>query len=447
MKTMKTKAISLFLTVFLVLSSFSVFTACSASYSGADTVYPKEELAENIESEKNTELEYASDYFDKWDFPRFISTKTELAERIYQKNFVEDMPSAYEMACAAGKIFLENYYDETDKKSAEEMTDALINSYTLATGDKYSTYRTSSEYEGYRDNMSGSFVGIGVSVLYSNQEKTMRIEALNEGAGAELAGLLVGDFIISVDGVPLEERGYEATVDAIKGEEGTTVEIGILRDGKELSFTVTRTKVVQKSVEYLIEDGIAYIKITSFKTNTVEQFKEAVDTALSSGSKGIIYDLCDNPGGYLSAVVDMLDYLVPKETPIASFSKDYHKPMYAEDSHFVNLPTVVICNAETASAGELFTAAVRDFSKMKLFPSVTVGTKTYGKGIMQDTFRFSDGSSLTLTVAYYNTPLGDNYHGEGITPDKILDTGTDEEWFEAAKAELLDLIEKTNTTN
>ncbi len=443
MKNTKQKILSFFLVIVLIFSITATLSSCSDIYGGTKEIYTKSELLSNIESEDDKELMHASDYFDKWDFPRFSASKLELAERVYEKNFVDEMPSAYEMASKAGKIFVELYYDMTELSDAEKVTDALINSYTISTGDKYSLYRTRTEYESYYDNMSGSFVGIGVGVLYNRETKIMRVETLTEGAGAIEAGIAVGDVIVSVDGREVSEIGYEAAVEAIRGKADTVVKIGVLRGEQRLEFSVTRKIVLEKTVEYTINDGIAYIKITGFKTNTTQQFKDAVDAAVASGAVGVIYDLRDNPGGYLSSVCEMLDYLVPKGTPIASFSKNYREEMKAEDSHFICLPTVVVCNSDTASAAELFTAAIRDYSKMKLFDALIVGSVSYGKGIMQDTYRFSDGSSLTLTVAYYNTPLGDNYHGEGIVPDKIFDTGNEDSWISLAKSELLNLIDST----
>ena len=138
----------------------------------------------------------------------------------------------------------------------------------------------------------------------------------------------------------------------------------------------------------------------------------------ANGAVGIVYDLRSNPGGYLSSVVDILSYISPKGTTIASFSNDYADTMVDDDSHSLTLPSVVICNERTASAGELFTAAMRDFDEEFGYFDVTiVGTTTYGKGVMQSSFHLGDGSFLTLTVAYYNPPSGKNYDGEGITPD------------------------------
>ena len=319
-------------------------------------------------------------------------------------------------------VFFEYYYEETDLHDKDVMTTALIECYIYTVGDDYAYYRTPEQYDDYSGDMSGEFVGIGVEVLYDRLKNTCRVEAVMSGGGAEQVGILPGDYIIAVDDVPVSELGYEKTVSNIKGEIGTTVKITVLRGEKELSFSIVRKKIVEESVKYSIDQNkIGYIKITGFKSNTYAQFKEAITYFEAQGAVGVIYDLRSNPGGYLDAVVNMLSFIAPKGTELVSFSNNYAAPMYATDEHTYLVPTVVICNGTTASAGELFTAALRDFGASGLLDVTVVGEKTYGKGIMQNTYFNIDGSTLTLTVAYYNPPSKENYHGVGITPHVVLD--------------------------
>ena len=173
--------------------------------------------------------------------------------------------------------------------------------------------------------------------------------------------------------------------------------------------------------------------------NIKNQFKKAIDFMVKNEAVGIIYDLRSNPGGYLSAVVGMLTHSSPRGTTIASFSNDYANTMYDHDSHSLSLPSVVICNENTASAGELFTAAMRDFDEeFGYFDVTVVGSTTHGKGVMQSTFPLSDGSYVTLTVAYYNPPSGVNYDGVGILPDVVVED--DGARFDAAYEEILKLV-------
>ena len=146
---------------------------------------------------------------------------------------------------------------------------------------------------------------------------------------------------------------------------------------------------------------------------------------LENGAVAIVYDLRSNPGGYLSAVVKMLYRIAPKGTTVVSFSNDYAPEYKDKTEASLSLPTVVICNESTASAGELFTAAIRDFETLGFFDVTIVGQKTYGKGVMQSTYSFTDSSSITLTVAYYNPPSGENYDGVGITPDVTVENNSE----------------------
>ena len=291
--------------------------------------------------------------------------------------------------------------------------------------------------------MSGEFYGIGVVITYNYIEETMTVSEVYSGGGASDAGIKVGDVITKVDGAVVSEIGYSKAVNKVRGENGTTVDITVLRNGEELTFTATRKKVVEESVSYSInENKIAYIKITSFKSNTYKQFKAAIDDVTSKGAVGIIYDLRSNPGGYLTAVVNMISLISPKGATIVSFTNDYAEAVKDTNNRSLSLPTVVLCNESTASAGELFTAAMRDFDDTFGYFDVTVvGTKTFGKGIMQNTYSFTDDSSITLTVAFYNPPCGVNYDGIGITPDVVVaESEEGDAQLDAAYAEFLKLI-------
>ena len=415
-KTTIKKIFALILTLALSLSLLVLFTSCADKSAGSGTLLSKEELQRNVESEATAEGGFA-DWLEEWRFPLFNKSKLELLESIYEKHYVSELPEAKVKAKECALYFLSKYYDSVEIENVEKTTDMIIKSYVATVNDRYSVYRTAEEYEEYDSDMSGSFVGIGVTVRYRESTEEIEVISVNRGGGAEEAGILSGDLIVKVDGKSVSELGYEDAVSMIRGEEGTNVLIGVLREGSELSFSVKRKTVTEESVRYLIENGIGYVKITSFKDNTYSQFKEAIDAIEASGAKGIIYDVRSNPGGYLHSVVDILDYIAPKGTTIASFTNDYAKPEKARTSHTVLLPSVVIFNGSTASAGELFASAIRDFGEMGLFPVKTVGEKSFGKGIMQNTYRFRDGASITLTVAYYNPPLGKNYHGVGIKPD------------------------------
>ena len=400
-------------------------------------------LALSLTSCATTSSEFVTGYLDDYGVPRFVESKMRGVELVYRDYYVEDLPEATELAKETAALYFEHFHEKIDTADKVAVTDALIYCYIEAVGDKYSAYRNAKEHEEYDTDMSGSFYGIGVVVTYSYVDLTITVNEVYSGGGAEEAGIKPGDVIKKVNGISVDEIGYDKAVNEIRGEPNTRVIITVDRDGSELSFDVTRKKVVEHSVSYSIDENkIGYIKITSFKSNTPGQFKEAINYMEDMGAVGIIYDLRSNPGGYLSSVVDVLSYIAPKNTTIVSFSNNYKKTQKDNNSHSLALPSVVICNEATASAGELFTAAMRDFDdSLDIFKVTTVGQKTYGKGVLQNTYAFTDDSTITLTVAYYNPPCGINYDGVGILPDvQVAESDEGDAQLDAAYTEIFKLI-------
>ena len=416
-------------------------TSCTRT-AGSDIVYSKEILQENVTRGTSSNHNFVWQYLDDWDFPGFTSSKLKSIEVTFRENFYKKVPSADELSRTVALAFLDKYYDLIDLKDKEAVTDAIINAYVDSLGDRYSVYRTKDEYDNYSSGMSGNYTGIGVVVTKSD-DGLILVNSVTEGGSAYESGIKSGDKITSVDGIPVLERGYNESIDAIAGEEGTTVTVIVDRDGDDISFTLTRRRLVENSVTYSLEDGIGYIRIASFKSNTDEQFIEAVNYMEKNGARGVIYDLRNNTGGYLSSVINALDYIAPKGTTLTSFSNDYDDAVVSKSSHSYLVPSVVLCNGMTASAGELFTAGIRDLADMGHLEAVLVGTKTFGKGIMQTTYTLSDGSTITMTVAYYMPPSGKNYHEIGITPDTVVEhTGDSDVQLDAAKNEMQALLNK-----
>ena len=392
----------------------------------------------------DTSPDYVANQLDELGVPEFNKSKLKGIEIVYRDYYVDDIPDdTNALATETASLYFEHFHEKIDTADTTAVTDALIHCYVKVIGDTWSVYRSAEEFEDYGTDMSGSFFGIGVVVTYSYIDETMTVTEVYPESGAEEAGIKPGDLITKVEGQLITEIGYQNTINKIRGELGSFVNITVKRGEEEITVSAKRKKVVEQSVSYqLYEDGIGYIKISSFKSNTYQQFKEAVDYMTENGAKGIIYDLRSNPGGYLSAVVDMLSYISKKGTTIVSFTNDYAMPEKDTNNHSVSLPSVVICNEGTASAGELFTAAMRDFNEVyNLFEVTTVGVKTYGKGVMQNSYAFTDGSAITLTVAYYNPPSGVNYNSVGITPDVVIaESDAGDVQLDTARAEILKLI-------
>ena len=405
----------------LIILSFAILSLSSCSLSGDFVASRLEELG----------------------VPAFKHSKLKSVEVLYRDYYILDMPASEELAPLVAEHYFENYHEKIDTGSKNDVTDAVVRSYVAVIDDPYSFYRSSEEHKDYDATMSGTYFGIGVEVRWSAEDQTMTVTQLFDDGGAQEVGVKVGDLIISANGKLLSDIGYDAMIAEILGEIDTTVEITVLRGDEELSFTITRRKIVEKTVSYSIDENkIAYIKITSFKSNTPKQFNEAIDYIKSHGAVAVVYDLRGNGGGYLSALVDVVSHISPAGTLIASFSNGETSEW---DTTFeqLALPTVVLCDEYTASAGELFTACMRDFGELELFEVAIVGTTTYGKGVMQRTFPFTDGSSLTITIAYYNPPSGENYDGIGITPDVVVElTDEGDAQLDAAYEEINKFINK-----
>ncbi len=375
------------------------------------------------------EYDYASMYLLSWGVPSFITQKLMRVESAFRSVYYKELPSPAQMAEKTANAFADLLAKEGTSLSLQDknlITDTYITLYVEAVGDRYSIYRTKDETDVFGEEHSGAYVGIGITMQHDTQSGTLTVTKVNRNGPAAAAGIQVGDILYSVDGTLVSQLGQDGTVSAVRGIAGTDVTITVLRDSVQKTFVVTRAAVQEESVVYSIENGIGYVSISSFRENTAEQFKKAIDAMEDADVDGVIYDLRGNPGGSLGAVTDMLSYLVPKGTRVVSFDA-YMSPVDSQDEHTFMPPAVVLCNSGTASAAELFTAAMRDYATdaFDLMDVTIVGTQTYGKGIMQSQFRLYDGSSITITVARYNPPSDVNYDGEGVLPDVMINNEGD----------------------
>lgn len=448
-KTALGKIALLLLTLSVLLSSlascqlFSIFSYVAEN---------KDELQNNIDTSDGKEKsKYVSDILRDWGVPIFDTIKFKYFEECFTQlyNYENGMPSVSEHAKKTAELFIEHYYDNIDRDNKTVVTDALLDCYVSALDDPYAFYRPPVETEDYMTDMSGKFGGIGVMVEYNDVDETIMVNTVYPDSPADKVGIKVGDYFYSVDGKTVEELGYTNAVNYVRGEIGTSVELVMIRNGEKLTFNPVRAEVEEINVAYEIdkEKNIGYVQIVSFKANTFAQFKEAIDALEAAKVDGIIFDLRNNPGGYVDSVLAVVSYIVSDGVTVMSYQyKGFDEvELIAEDEdkdHKIDIPMVVLCNEYTASAGEIFTAAVRDYRNDKLLTATIVGTNTYGKGIMQSSYYYPlDQSTVTFTVAYYNPPCGKNYHGEGVTPDRIVEiTENTDTQLEVAYEELQKLI-------
>ncbi len=310
------------------------------------------------------------------------------------------------------------YFEDVDKQKA---TDAMFKAYLAAYGDKYTVYYTPEEYEALMTSTSGTFYGIG-AVCQKNDDGTILIADPYEDAPAYKAGIRKGDCVTKVDGIDVTDMDISSATALIKGEKGTSVKLEIIRDGVTMTFNVVRDEVKVKTIEYeMLEGDIGYIIISEFDDVTVSQFKAALTALKSKNMKGLVIDVRDNPGGVLSVVVDILDEIVPKGLIVYTEDKSGNRKDYnGSNSAELSVPLAVLVNGNSASASEIFAGAIQDYGK-----GAIIGTQTFGKGIVQTIQPLSDGSAVKFTIAKYYTPKGQDIHGKGVTPDKVVELPDD----------------------
>ena len=322
---------------------------------------------------------------------------------------------------------ISDYYYQEDVKAAD-MIDGMYQGVVASLGDPYSTYYTEDDLEELMEQTEGIYYGIGAYVGMDAQTGMAYISGVFEGTPAEEAGLRDGDVIYMVNQESMQGLELSEIVGQIKGEEGTKVHLTIFRDGETdyLQIPVERRKIESPTVKYeLYDDKTGYIQITEFDEITVDQFAEAMAALREQGMEGLILDLRANPGGNLSAVVEIARQMLPEGLIVYTEDRDGNRTEYTCDGKNVfDMPLVVLINGYSASASEILAGAIKDYGIGEL-----IGTTTFGKGIVQKVMSLSDGTALKLTVSTYFTPKGNNIHGIGVEPDEVYEFDG-EEYYE-----------------
>lgn len=310
---------------------------------------------------------------------------------------------------------IENSYLWKDKIDEQALKDGAIEGYVAALGDEYTEYIPSSEMESYTETITGSFYGIGIYMVADEKSGRVIVYYPIPETPAEKAGIKPGDKIIKVDGVEYTDKDLSKISKYIKGEAGTKVNLTIERDGKEMSFDIEREKINTNPITTeILDNDIGYIKVPSFDTDVAKNFKQKYEELSTKGIKSLIIDLRNNGGGIVDEATKMADYILDKGSVIISTvdNKENRKTTKAEEEPIINTKIVVLVNEHTASASEILACSLKDNNKATI-----IGTKTYGKGVIQTIFSLSDGSGLKITTAEYYTPKGETIHKVGITPN------------------------------
>lgn len=315
--------------------------------------------------------------------------------------------------------YIDKYFvDDADMTALE---DAAASAMVEATGDRWSYYVPASEYAGLMESSENAYVGVGITISMTEDESGLEIVDVAEGGPADLAGVKVHDILVSVEGQNCAELGVEGARNLVRGQAGTDVNMTFIRDGEQFDLAITRKAVEVPVATYeMLDSGYGFIEIVNFNQRCAQETSEAIVNLMASGAKGIIFDVRFNPGGHVSELVALLDYILPEGPLFRSESYDGTTSVEESDETHINIPMAVLVNGDSYSAAEFFAAALQEYEYAEI-----VGQNTSGKGHYQQTFRLSDGSAVAISTGKYYTPNGVNLEGVGITPDVIVDMDED----------------------
>lgn len=310
----------------------------------------------------------------------------------------------------------EKYLDR-EGLDAKELFYGAIDGMLSATGDPYTTFFSPEENREFKEDLSGSFEGIGAEMGIKNEILTV-IAPLDDSPALK-AGILAGDRVLKINGEPTTSLSIEEAVDRIRGPKGTEVTLSIFRNGEEeiREITVKRDTIIVKSVKFEMRDEIALIRLGRFGDDTSKEFDIAVRQAVAAEAKSVVLDLRNNPGGFLGTAVDLAGYFVPSGS-VAVIEEDADKNRKelktSGNSKLANLPIVILINEGSASASEILAGAIKENRDAKV---LLVGKKSFGKGSVQELIPVSRDTSVKITVAHWLTPKGNAINNVGIAPD------------------------------
>lgn len=330
-----------------------------------------------------------------------------LSYLIFNKPIVPIKTDKFELLNEVSNLIIKNYVDE---KNEIDLCKGLV----LSLNDPYSNFFTPEEYSKFKEDISGEYVGIGV--LIGMRDNKIKILQVFKNSPAFEAGLPVGSYIIEVDGVKTEGLSLDDVANMVRGKEGTYVNIKVEKNSEILSFKIQRRKIIAETVSYkIIENKIGYLKILTFTDSTPNEVLDALSLFNKEKIKGLILDLRDNPGGLLSSLQKVANYLLP-EGILFYTEKKGEKIEFKTYGKGLDIPMVVLVNENSASASEILAGAIKD---RKL--GTLIGTKTYGKGLIQTIYNLKGGYGLELTTERYLTPSLYALNGKGIEPNILVE--------------------------
>ena len=307
----------------------------------------------------------------------------------------------------------EKFIGEADQ---EKLADAAATAMVKATGDRWSYYIPASEYEAHREQSENAYVGVGMTIQATEDGSGFLIVDVVSGGPAEEAGIRIKDLLIRVEDTDIRTLTAEEVRTLVKGAEETYVSLTVLRQGTQETISVQRGRVETPVATFeMLTDTIGLVTIENFDERCSEESIAAIETLLKNGAEKLIFDVRNNPGGYASELVKLLDYLLPEGDLFRTVRYDGKEHVDTSDADCLELPMAVLVNSSSYSAAEFFAAALREYEA-----ATVVGEQTVGKGYFQSTYQLSDGSAVALSIGKYFTPKGVSLAENGITPDVVV---------------------------
>ncbi len=347
--------------------------------------------------------------FSRWRMQRKVSEKEE--KNVAQEKLELDSREIGRKIDEIEKTVNEVFMGEIDSQQVE---DTIYRGMLWGLDDAYTEYYSEEDMKTMEDSISGSYSGIGATLMQDTETNQITVESCFEGSPAAEAGVLPGDIVYGLNGQEIEDKSLTEVISEIKSEENDVIALMIRRGEETLELEVVPRAIEVPTVSgHMLGQGIGYLQITEFDDVTTKQFEETLAELQAEGLQKLMIDVRNNPGGSLEVVCEILDQILPEGLIVYTEDKNGERKEYFSDAgRSLQMPMAVLINENSASAAEIFAGAIKDHGLGTL-----VGTTTFGKGIVQRLFHFTDGTGMKLTIAKYYTPNGNDIHEKGVEPD------------------------------
>lgn len=335
-----------------------------------------------------------------------------------QDNAIGDIDEAFAPLYETFQL-IQARYVSGDEIDVDTLIDGAITGMIESLDDQFSSYLDPQSFNNFTTQLSGDVEGIGV-VIFSNDAEQIEVQQVFDGTGADQAGVLPGDIFIEVDGIDVTDFDQTQLGNVVRGDAGTTVTITFLRDGEEVTLTITRVRFEVPNVEYelLEESNVAYISMADFNDRSRGQLDDAIAALDVNSRDGLVFDLRDNPGGTLSSAVDVASAFIEDGVVLYESFADGSEQVFDTNGNYagITVPIVVLINENSASASELVSGAMQDAGV-----ATVLGEVSFGKGTVQTIQPLSNNGAVRLTIARYLLPSRRWIHEVGVTPDIIIE--------------------------